>query len=103
MPKFTDEQMLEICRVKERLLSHKNKVQPYPAEPADIDNKLNDLPAQPGSIPRRYQEQMKQMKSLVLHLQGKVNKLLKVKKIKETKKQPAGAGGFVDITPRYMR
>ena len=99
MPKFTDEQMLEICRVKERLLAYKNKCQPYPASEEEQPN----LTAQPGSIPRRYQEQMKQMRSLVLHLQGKVNKLLEVKRIKETKKQPAGAGGFVDITPRYMR
>ena len=103
MPKFTDEQMLEICRVRERLLSHKNKLQPYPAKPADIDNKLNDLPAQPGSIPRWEHEQMKQLKSQVLHLQGKVNKLLEVKKIKETKKQPTGSGEFVDVTDRYMR
>ena len=99
MPKFTDEQMLDICQVRERLLAYKNKCQPYPASEEEQPN----LTAQPGSIPRRYQEQMKQLKSQVLHLQGKVNKLLEVKKIKETKKQPTGSGEFVDVTDRYMR
>ena len=101
MSKFTDEQMLEICRVKERLLSHKNKLQPYPAEPADTDNKLNDLPVQPGSIPRWEHEQIQQIRAHLLHLQNKLAKLQAVKV--KLEKQPAGAGGFVDITPRYMR
>ena len=35
MPLFTDEQMLEICRARERLLAYKDKIQCYPtiAEP----------------------------------------------------------------------
>ena len=35
MRHFTDEQMIEIGRVRERLEAYRNKVQPYPAEPEE--------------------------------------------------------------------
>ena len=41
----------------------------------DIDGRLNDLEAEvsrPGSIPRRYTEELNQLKGRMLHLQSKV-------------------------------
>jgi len=69
-----------------------------------IEDRLNDLEAEtarPGSIPRRYYEQMQQLRSQLLHLLSKVNRLEAQKKT--TKQQPNGSAEFEDITFRYMR
>ena len=41
----------------------------------DVEDRLNDLEAEiarPGSIPRRYTEELNQLKGQILHLQSKV-------------------------------
>ena len=63
----------------------------------EIENRLNDLEsevASPGSIPKRYHEQIQQLKSQIQNLQSRVNKLA------ARKSQPTD---FEDITHRYMR
>jgi len=36
MQKLTDEQMIEICRSRERLREYRDKIQPYPAYPLTV-------------------------------------------------------------------
>ena len=46
-----------------------------PLQNTDIEDRLNDLEAEvsrPGSIPRRYTEELNQLKGRILHLQSKL-------------------------------
>lgn len=35
MPRFTDLEMIDICRARERLAEYRNKIERYPAEPSE--------------------------------------------------------------------
>jgi len=76
----------------------------------EIEDRLNDLEAEiarPGSIPRRYTEELKQIKGQMLYLQGKINKqhvttrsrYNRARQITESGQSP----GREDITDRLYR
>lgn len=77
--RFTDEEMIEICRVRERLVAYRNKIQPYP-----------DIPPEPQPAPKPEVWQPKQWYR-VQQLEGKVNFLEnKVTEMRAAKKEEKG-------------
>ena len=68
MFQFTDAQMIEIGRVRERLEAYRNKVQPYFL---DDPEELSE-PKKAMEWSTRQWDAVKQLKALVLHLQEKI-------------------------------
>ncbi len=89
-PPFDDETIREIDQARSRMDAYISKGRFYPTleeEPeSDIEIRLRKVEAQlskPGSIPKWYHDQTKQLEGQVLHLQAKVEELLKIKKGKD--------------------
>lgn len=79
MPKFTDAQMIDILRARERLLAIKNKAQPYPEYPFEEPPRPEPAPTYTGS-------RLMQLEAGFLHLQNKLNEHVDAaKKVKEKK------------------
>ena len=76
---FTDEQMIEIGRIRERLEKVRNKTQPYPSLPAPEE-------PQPSILVRGLSRaEVSQMKAHTLFLEKKLNTFLLDKKIRKGK------------------
>jgi len=79
MTLFNNEQMLEMCRARERLLAIKNKAQPYPEYPFEE-------PPVPEPAPTYTGYRLMQLESGFLHLQNTINEHVDAaKKAKEKK------------------
>ena len=65
--RFTDSQMIEIGRVRERLMDIKSKAQPYPAD------LLPPAPPVPEPAPTRTGYRLQQLEGGFLHLQNTIN------------------------------
>lgn len=86
-PLFDDTKMREIDQVRARMQAYVSKGRPYPVleeEPlSDIEIRLRKVESrlsEPGSVPKYYHDRTQQLEGQVLHLQNKVNELLKTKK-----------------------
>lgn len=77
---FTDEQMIEIGRARDRLGIYRSKVQPYPAYPPEEASPLQVEP-KPIFRPRPVDAEIDQLRAGFLFLQKRVNELQAKKKI----------------------
>jgi len=62
---------------------------PPRADIADLEDRIGNLEAisaEPGQVPRRYHDQLQQLRAQVLYLQNKVNALLDKRSKREEKK-----------------
>ena len=66
--KFTDIEMIEICRARERLREFKEKIQPYPSYPPE---------PQPAEEPWRpkYWHRFQQLEGRVIHIENKITEM----------------------------
>jgi len=73
MPKFSEEQMIEITRIKERLENFLNKVQPYPPLPQPTE----ELPYKVRGLTNEEHDEFQQLKANFLYLDKKFNNIEK--------------------------
>lgn len=73
---FTDEQMIEIGRARERLLKFKNKIQCYPPYPNPPKPQIQE----PEVWQPRQWDELQQYKGRLIHLENKIAEMRAKKK-----------------------